>query len=173
MILTKQCSDCGKELPLDAFNSQKKTKDGKKYRCRECDRAYNRKRYKGNSDKITRRALEWQKKNVEKLKGYRSKWSSSPAGKARKALYRTLERTLFSEVDADKGLGCLKSEFKKYLESMWEDGMTWENYGRVWKVDYIAPAESFNLDTQEGLGAINNYTNLRPIYRKTANPNEK
>ncbi len=33
---TKVCTRCGKELPLDAFNKSKKSKDGLQPWCREC-----------------------------------------------------------------------------------------------------------------------------------------
>jgi len=37
-----------------------------------------------------------------------------------------------------KYLGTTIKEYKKYLESKFEEGMTWENYG-MWEIDHIAP----------------------------------
>jgi hypothetical protein len=35
-------------------------------------------------------------------------------------------------------LGCSIDEFKKYIESLFEDGMTWQNYP-AWHIDHIIP----------------------------------
>lgn len=36
----KECKGCNRELPLSSFGSNKASKDGKQYRCRECFKNY-------------------------------------------------------------------------------------------------------------------------------------
>jgi len=43
-------------------------------------------------------------------------------------------------------IGCNIDHVKKHLESLFKEGMTWENYGiNGWHIDHIMPCSSFNL----------------------------
>lgn len=42
-----------------------------------------------------------------------------------------------------KLVGCSLVDFRIYIETRFEPGMTWENYGRVWHVDHIMPCAIF------------------------------
>lgn len=70
-------------------------------------------------------------------------------------------------------LGCSYDEFKTYLESLFEEWMTWDNYGKYekdkfnvgWDIDHVIPlAES---KTEEEIIKLNHYTNLQPLCSKT------
>lgn len=68
-------------------------------------------------------------------------------------------------------LGCSVEDFKKHLESLWVDGMSWENHGAwkkngplKWHVDHILPCDSFDLTKEEDLKKCFHYSNLRPIW---------
>ena len=65
-------------------------------------------------------------------------------------------------------LGCSFEEFKIYLESKFEDWMTWKNYGKYngelnygWDIDHIIPLAS--AETEEEVLILNNYSNLQPL----------
>ena len=61
-----------------------------------------------------------------------------------------------------KWVGCSAEEFKAHIESLFLEGMTWDNYGkRGWHVDHIRPVSSFNPEEWE---QINHYTNLQPLW---------
>lgn len=40
--VTKVCSKCGRELPIEAFSKKSSSKDGLQDMCKECHREYNR-----------------------------------------------------------------------------------------------------------------------------------
>ena len=44
----KTCSKCGEEKPFSLFAKQSRAKDGRHPWCRDCFRAYERERYRGN-----------------------------------------------------------------------------------------------------------------------------
>jgi hypothetical protein len=52
-----------------------------------------------------------------------------------------------------------------YLESLFRDGMTWDNYGFYgWHIDHIIPCASFNLKNSEEQKRCFHYTNLEPLW---------
>jgi hypothetical protein len=68
-------------------------------------------------------------------------------------------------------LGCSFDEFKLYLESKFEDWMTWENRGKYngyfnygWDIDHIIPISSSK--NEDDIIRLNHYTNLRPLCSK-------
>jgi len=62
-------------------------------------------------------------------------------------------------------LGCDIDELKQHLESLFTEGMTWENYGRNgWHVDHILPCSAFELQYSEEQEVCFHYTNLQPLW---------
>lgn len=67
----------------------------------------------------------------------------------------------------EKLLGCEFTEFKKYIESLWDSEMSWENYGHgegKWVLDHIVPCASFNLLLEEDQKKCFHYSNLQPLW---------
>ncbi len=63
-------------------------------------------------------------------------------------------------------LGCSLEEFKEYIEKLWEEGMSWENYGLYgWHIDHIIPLDWF-LKNDQNPWKANHYTNLQPMWAK-------
>lgn len=68
---------------------------------------------------------------------------------------------------AVRDLGCTLEEFKSYIESKWQFGMTWENWSqRGWHLDHIIPLCAFDLtDREQYLKAVH-YTNIQPLWSR-------
>ncbi|MBW8384249.1 MAG: hypothetical protein K0M69_17230 [Youngiibacter sp.] len=60
-------------------------------------------------------------------------------------------------------IGCTPEHLRGHIESQFEDGMTWETYGR-WHVDHIIPCSAFDLSNPVELKRCFNYKNLRPLW---------
>ena len=57
------------------------------------------------------------------------------------------------------------ADFKAYLSANWEEGMSWDNYGREgWHVDHIRPCASFDLTDKKQQLVCFNWRNLRPMW---------
>lgn len=62
-------------------------------------------------------------------------------------------------------LGCDVEFFKKYLESKFYDGMSWENISG-WHIDHIKPCSKFDLSKFEDQKVCFHYSNLQPLFEK-------
>ena len=61
-------------------------------------------------------------------------------------------------------VGCTAEELKIHMESLFQEGMTWSNYGKYgWHIDHIRPVCSFLPHEWK---EVNHYTNLRPLWAK-------
>ena len=61
-----------------------------------------------------------------------------------------------------KWVGCSPEQLKAHIESLFLEGMSWDNYGKYgWHVDHIRPVSSFKPEEWE---QINHYTNLQPLW---------
>lgn len=66
-----------------------------------------------------------------------------------------------------KYVGCSLEELTLYLESKFQEGMTWENRGQFgWHIDHIIPLSNFDLSIEDNLYKSNNYKNLQPLWAK-------
>ena len=63
-------------------------------------------------------------------------------------------------------LGCTWEEARLHIESLFQEGMTWENHGLgddKWHIDHIRPVCSFE---DHELHLMNHISNLRPLWQK-------
>ena len=68
---------------------------------------------------------------------------------------------------AVRDLGCSIEEFISYIESFWEPGMSWDNYGKKkgqWSIDHTIPLSSFDLTNREQFLMAAHYSNMRPMW---------
>lgn len=64
-------------------------------------------------------------------------------------------------------LGCTIDYLKKYLESQFTEGMSWENWSNgegKWNIDHIMPLTAFDLTNRQHFLLANHFGNLRPLW---------
>ena len=68
-----------------------------------------------------------------------------------------------SKISAVRHLGCTIPELILYLESLFVEGMAWDNYGK-WHIDHIIPFASCDLTVDENIKKLCHYSNLQPLW---------
>ncbi len=118
---------------------------------------------------------KWASKNIDKVRAtrrrsyYRYRTNSEfKLNRLGRAIYKSLGRKK-AGYHWEKIVGYTLEDLKRHLESLFQPGMTWENYGFWgWHIDHIKPVCSFNYQDfndsqfQECWGL----NNLRPLWAK-------
>lgn len=118
-------------------------------RCRQASRTY----AKNNRALINSKRTEYARKNP----------SFRLAAALRARILTALKKGFKSKRTLDL-LGCSIANFRIYLESKFETGMTWDNYGPVWHVDHIMPCAIFDLTKPEHQKRCFHFSNLQPLF---------
>lgn len=134
-----------------------------------------------NPNKIKKWLKEYGDKNKEKRKEYdknyrinnkelknkqhREYYKLNPHLKAwRSVLKSSLKRMNKSkEGETISLLGYSALDLKLHMESLFTEGMFWENHGE-WHIDHIRPVSSFDKDTPPYI--VNALSNLQPLWAK-------
>lgn len=76
-------------------------------------------------------------------------------------------RFKFKSGSAINDLGCSVEDLKWWLEFWFEEGMSWDNYGKgsdKWNIDHIYPLSKIDLTDRKELLKACHYTNLQPLW---------
>jgi len=98
----------------------------------------------------------------------RTRYASDPNLRLRVNLCRGINQALRSQslrknTRTESLLGCTVAALRAHLEALFEDGMTWANYGAGWHVDHIIPCAAFDLTDEEQQRKCFHWSNLRPL----------
>ena len=185
----KKCNKCNKTLELKHFLFRK---DSKKYRneCKRCKAMYLKNYRNENKKLLTKKKKVYYGKhrneicskvikyyyanksilNKKKHERAKERMKTDTMFRIQRALRSRLNRALRGNYkcgSAIRDLGCSISEFKKYLESLWQKGMSWDNYGRDgWHIDHIKPLSAFDLTDRKQIKKACHYVNLQPLWAK-------
>jgi len=165
----KPCTKCKIIKDLSDFYRDRKVKSGRAASCKKCQDKVRAANYVKNKDRELAKRREWEKKNRKRLtENYMNRRRACPKLRIKTNLRRRLHKIIEGSVkggSAVADLGCSVEQLKIYLESKFQEGMTWETYGnRGWHIDHIVPLSSFDLTDKEQLLKACHYTNLQPLW---------
>jgi len=174
--MIKKCSKCNQEKDTSEFVKDKKKKDGLYSSCRSCNNNRIAHWHKENNEEFSQYQKRWTAKNREKVKNQQKNWRNRQPLNYRIARSLSTRFKIFvrehglknsRSKDIENSIGCSIDELCKHLESKFQSGMTWDNYGKNgWEIDHIKPLISFNWEDEESIVVANNYTNLQPLWVK-------
>lgn len=181
----KQCYQCRQCLPLEAFYLSKNSRDGYRHGCKICVNAMNRKYYlKDPLKRIESGKQYWQRnkaigrqkhaeyyqRNKQMIRA-RIKRNKTVQSRIYDILRGRLQKLITKKRRTFNYLGCDLATFIRYIEGLWQPGMSWETYGayrrggeRRWHIDHIRPCATFDLtDDAECMKAFN-WLNCQPMW---------
>ena len=183
--LEKICSKCKNIKPIWAFYPSKR--DGCSSRCIECLHEDNRIRYYNNHKKYLANA---RKQHHKRKSWYYKQWRESRPIEARRKywqrdklriqkspkrrIHHRMSTALYLSLKDKKNgkswediLGYSTDDLIKHIESMFADGMTWNNMGQ-WHIDHIIPKSFFEFNSTEDVEFRYCWSleNLRPLWAK-------
>jgi len=174
--MLKLCKSCNLNKALEEYSKNKALKDGFNIYCKNCCKIKHAEYRKLNKTALsTKRKLRYNPEKARQyylskrvLKGYRK--ADPVQVKLRKRLRKRIKNVLKGNpksLSLTKSLGCTYKELKLYLESLFQPGMTWNNWGQFgWHIDHIRPLASFDLTDPEQMRQACHYTNLQPMWWK-------
>ncbi|APU88886.1 conserved hypothetical protein [Virus Rctr197k] len=164
------CGTCGEVKPAADFCKDATTPTGYRARCKACDSTTAKGFYARHRPERIANAAAWNKANGPR------RWLTKKADKQqlladylRSRLWKAVQAQLINKPDAGRGasavrdLGCTIGELMVHLESKFQPGMTWDNYGE-WHIDHVRPLASFDLTDSEQCKRACHFTNLQPLW---------
>lgn len=171
------CRDCFKKKYYRENINKVKAKVNEYYLSNRNSIVIKNKHYRNNNkEKITNLTRQWIIKNRDLVRiksnlRYKEKECNDLNFKISNRLRHRVRAAILRFNDgikvssAIKDLGCSIEELKFYLESKFQEGMSWDNYGS-WHIDHIKPLSGFNLSDPEDFSKACHYTNLQPLWAK-------
>ena len=152
----RTCKICMASKPLEEFHkvTYYRRKVHTVYRGHTCTICLN-KRSKKNKDKNKDR-----KKRQNSYHSRRRKYDE--AFRTRMDMYSNLRAAVKGKryARSSKLTGCPGEALKGWIESQFEDGMTWENI----HIDHMIPCKEFNFNNEEERRQCFHFTNLQPLF---------
>ena len=152
-----------KEYIIENSDSIKEYMKNYSVKNKEKKSEYNKNYWEENKDKLYVNQKDYIKFKLYNDTLYKLKWNIKTLIK-----YSFRSKSIKKSSKTEDILGCSFDEFKLYLESKFEDWMTWENRGLYngdfkygWDIDHIIPISS--AKTEEDIIKLNHYTNLQPL----------
>lgn len=184
----KKCTKCLINKDKNDFGKDKTKHDGLYSSCKQCRKEqqqtieyktkyrlyhieYNKKHYQKNKNQIKKRHQKYyqnNKTNILKQNNLyqKKKYATDPLFRTKHLLRRRIYHAskginYAKKSTTEKILGCSYLYFLQYIESLFTEGMSWDNQGQ-WHIDHITPLAS--AKNQKDIEKLCHYTNLQPLW---------
>lgn len=111
---------------------------------------------------------DWIIKNYERLKQAQKRYRAKPYVRMVNSLRKRTREFIKrggNKQSASKLISCDRKQLMDWIESKFNKGMSWSNYGE-WHVDHKLPCASFDLRDSEQQRRCFHFTNLQPMWAK-------
>lgn len=125
--------------------------------------------YRENADRICRQESDRRRRSRPRINLYiRNKRATDLNFKLSRVLRTYVSvhiRKGFKSAKSSELLGCSIESFRMYIESLFQPGMSWDNYGREgWHLDHIVAVALFDLTKPEHQRACFHFSNYQPLW---------
>jgi len=178
--MNKVCSRCKEEKDIELFGIDNSRKDGRSYFCTNCWNIKCRKNVRKFQKKRVAQNKNWRTTESGKLSLQKSRKINRLKRKNHNPSYFVIEiarcriRSVLKQKSVKKTsltyqyIGCDANTLREWIESQFQDGMTWENRGGKdgWHIDHKVPCDYFDFNDFEQQKICFNYRNLQPLWGK-------
>ena len=165
--LVKRCTRCGQDKPRDQFYARS---SGELLpHCKNCACVKRDPAVTSRYHRATRaRPGHWKTVAARITRRRHEDVQFRLAGNLRNALRRAVKASGGRKPGRTvELLGCSVAEFKSYIEAQWQEGMSWDNWGRTvdcWQLDHKRPIASFDLTDEAQVRACFHFSNYQPLW---------
>ncbi len=164
-----QCKSCRKQYKKLYYEKDKEADNERsrlwRLKNNERVREYN-KEYYDKTDGNREKRKEY--RATDHFKSVKSKWMAKDRSKnPHKYAWRTVLNNALKSFETSKKrstidmLGYSADELKSHLESLFTEGMSWDNHGE-WHIDHKKPVSLFDPETD--MSIVNALDNLQPLW---------
>lgn len=167
-----KCSRCKEEKNAEVgFYKCKSSSTGFQQYCKDCRVEIHKDYYAKNKDRLLLLDKEYRTKNriiltAKAVEREHTNIQRRLSQRLRGRLRSVIKKNLKSG-SAIRDLGCTVLHLKDYLESKFQIGMTWDNWGHgkgKWNIDHKVPLSAFNLEDRQHVLLACHYMNLQPMW---------
>ena len=122
--------------------------------------------YENNKEKAAANAKQYRENNKDKIFTYHKNYhiENPIKGFAKKSLRRIEKAVGKDRINrAENQLAYTQKQFIAHIESLWVDGMSWDNRSE-WHIDHIKPISLFIKEGITDAKIINALSNLQPLW---------
>lgn len=129
------------------------------------------KRMEENPKKEYEDRKRWRLENTEKINvRTRERYHTEPnfklGSRLRGNTNRIIKKGCKKNCKTLKMLGCTIPLVREWLETQFQEDMTWENHGKLWHIDHFYPVACYNFIQPEEQNRCFHWSNLQPLYKK-------
>jgi hypothetical protein len=168
-MIKKVCTKCNECKDINEFSFDSKSKGYRKPHCRSC-----RKKEDAEYRRINRSTIRIKDKLRDRKEYRRNQYKknkhrilSNPMYKLRNNFGRQIRTSLKGGKNGlgwETILGYTLNDLKNHLESLFRDGISWNNYGE-WHIDHCIPISWFENNWAGVIKAFE-LVNLQPVWAK-------
>jgi len=129
-----------------------------------------------HKEKIKANYKNWKSKNIDRLRAWRREYDKKRRQNPMVRLYHNVSRRINESLKSNKAgrkwegiVGYTLIKLKNHLENKFQNGMSWDNYGKNgWHIDHIMPRSIFNITSSEceEFKKCWDISNLQPLWEK-------
>jgi len=189
-VVTKTCTKCPPEKNVKPITEFYICKGGRiRSSCKECDNAMSR-AYKARSKKhISSYNEKYKKEHCDEISVYNHNYNKNNrkiiserqritrekrrgvdfkffiATSLRTKLYRFVKTKGNTCKEIESIIGCDYNALEVWFRYLFEDKMSFYNYGEYWTIDHVYPCSKYDLTKDEMIYECFNWRNLRPMIK--------
>jgi hypothetical protein len=129
---------------------------------------YYKDHYKNNKDTYMENNRKWREENRETINmKANERFKNDPIAKLKKVCRTRIAIALKkNSLRSLKLIDCDIQFLKEWLQSQFDDKMTFENHGTYWHIDHVIPCATFDLTIEDEIKHCFRWTNLQPLEAK-------